>query len=68
MSGAENYRVLYKTGSGSWKKLDDTTSTSYFWSGGKKGTTYSFTVRCINSAGSIYTSGFDNKGVSVTVK
>ena len=68
VSGAENYRVLYKTGSGSWKKLDDTTSTSYFWSDGKKGTTYSFTVRCINSAGSIYTSGFDHKGVSVTVK
>ncbi|MCH5316505.1 MAG: fibronectin type III domain-containing protein [Eubacterium sp.] len=66
VTGAAKYRVFYKTGSGGWKKLADTTSTSYTWTGGKKGTKYSITVRCISSDGKTYTSGYDNTGKSVT--
>ena len=65
VSGAENYRVYYKTGSGSWTKIADTTSTSYIWKGAKSGTDYTFTVRCITSDGKSYTSGYDTKGKSI---
>ena len=68
VSGAAKYRVFYKTGSGGWTKLVDTTATSYTWTGAKSGTTYSFTVRCINSAGTGYTSAHDTTGMSITYK
>ena len=63
---AAKYRVFYKTGNGNWKKLVDTTSTSYTWKDAKKGTKYSFTVRCVTSDGELYTSGYDNTGKSIT--
>ncbi len=65
VSSAAKYRVYYKTGSGSWKKLADTTSTNYTWKKAKKGTTYTFTVRCINSSASAYTSGYNTTGKKV---
>ena len=65
VTGAEKYRVFYKT-TGSWKKLADTTSTSYTWTGAKGGTSYSFTVRCISADGSKYTSDYDTMGLSIT--
>ena len=68
VSGAAQYRVFYKTGSGSWTKLIDTASTSYTWTGAKSGTAYTFTVRCLNSAGTAYTSAFDTNGLSITYK
>ncbi|MCH5316760.1 MAG: leucine-rich repeat protein [Eubacterium sp.] len=64
--GAENYRVFYKTGNGSWTKAGDTTSTSYTWTGAKSGTKYSFTVRCVSSDGKSYTSNYDSAGKSIT--
>ena len=66
VTGAEKYRVYYKTGNGSWIMLGDTTSTSYTWTGCKNGTTYTFTIRCINSAGTACTSGYDPIGKSIT--
>ena len=65
VTGAEKYRVFYKT-TGSWKKLIDTTSTSYIWTKAKSGTKYAFTVRCINSKGTSYTSAYDTTGKSIT--
>ena len=65
-TGAAQYRVLYKTGSGDWAKLVDTTSTSYTWTGAKSGTKYSFTVRCLNSDGKYYISTYDTIGKSIT--
>lgn len=58
VKGAEKYRVYYRVGSGSWVKITNTTSTSYTWSGAKLGAKYTFTVRCINSGATAYTSGF----------
>ena len=63
-NGAEKYRVYYK-GSKGWTKLADTTSTSYTDSKVSSGKTYTYTVRCINSSATKFTSGYDSKGKSV---
>lgn len=67
VTGAEKYRVYYKTdGESGWNKIGDTTSLSYTWNGGKKGTKYNFTVRCVSKDGKTHTSGYDPKGKSIT--
>ena len=66
VKGAEKYRVFYKTGNGSWKKITDTASASYTWKKAKIGTKYTFTVRCISRDGKKYTSSYDAAGKSIT--
>ena len=63
VTGAAKYRVFYKIGSGSWKKIADTTGTSLVAKGLSGNTTYRFTVRCISSDGKRYTSAYDARGV-----
>ena len=63
-NGAEKYRVYYK-GSKGWTRLADTTSTSYTDSKVSSGKTYTYTVRCINSSATKFTSGYDSKGTTV---
>ena len=63
-NGAEKYRVYYK-GSKGWTRLADTISTSYTDSKVSSGKTYTYTVRCINSSATKFTSGYDSKGKSV---
>ena len=63
--GADSYRVFYKTGDAGWKKAGDSYYNSFLWTGAKPGTTYSFTVRCLDSSGS-YASSYDKTGLSVT--
>lgn len=65
VKGAAKYRVFYKAGS-SWKRIADTSSTSYTWSAAKTGTKYTFTVRCVSGDGRTYVSGFDSAGKTVT--
>ena len=64
VKGAEKYRVYYK-GSKGWTRLADTTSTAYTDSKVSSGKTYTYTVRCINSSATKFTSGYDSKGKSV---
>jgi fibronectin type 3 domain-containing protein len=64
VKGAEKYRVYYK-GSKGWTRLTDTTSTAYTDSKASSGKTYTYTVRCINSSATKFTSGYDSKGKSV---
>ena len=64
VKGAVKYRVYYK-GSKGWTRLADTTSTSYTDSKVSSGKTYTYTVRCINSSATKFTSGYDSKGKSV---
>ena len=64
VNGAEKYRIYYK-GSKGWTRLADTTSTSYTDSKVSSGKTYTYTVRCINSSATKFTSGYDSKGKSV---
>lgn len=65
VSGAAKYRVYYKSRSG-WKRLGDTTGTSYVDTSVKSGATYTYTVRCINSAGTRFTSGYYSSGWKYT--
>ena len=64
-NGAEKYRVYYKGRKG-WTRMVDTTSTSYIDKDVSSGKTYIYTVRCINSSATKFTSGYDSKGVTVT--
>ena len=64
-NGAEKYRVYYKGRKG-WTRMVDTTSTSYIDKDISSGRNYTYTVRCINSSATKFTSGYDSKGVTVT--
>ena len=65
VNGAEKYRVYYKSRKG-WTRMVDTTSTSYIDKDVSSGRNYTYTVRCINSSATKFTSGYDSKGVTVT--
>ena len=65
VTGAAKYRVYQKTGSGSWTKLGDTTALSFTDKTVKSGTSYTYTVRCLNSAATVFSSGFDAKGLTI---
>ena len=54
-AGAEKYR-LYFRGSKGWTRLTDTEENSCTVSNLKKGSSYTFTVRCINSDATAFTS------------
>ncbi len=57
VDGAEMYRVFYY-GRNGWTGMYDTTSTSYVDRDVRSGKTYTYTVRCINSSKSRYTSDY----------
>ncbi len=61
VAGAAKYRV-YRKGANGWAKLTDTTSTSYVDTNVAKGTSYVYTIRCMNSSDQhlsyYYTDGF----------
>ena len=65
VSGAEMYRVFRKNGT-KWDKLADTTKTSYTDTNVADGTSYTYTVRCVNAAGTKFTSNYDHTGVTGT--
>ena len=63
VKGASKYRVFVKTPE-KWKKLGDTTGTSYTYTGAAEGEECLFTVRCVTSCGKGFTSMYDSKGIS----
>jgi fibronectin type 3 domain-containing protein len=63
--GVTKYRVYRKTASGSWTKVGDTTSTSYTDTKAKSGTTYYYTVRCLDSDGKVV-GRYDATGKQIT--
>ena len=66
VSGAANYRVMYKTSSsGSWTTAGTTTSTSYTFKNVTSGKTYYFTVRCVSKSGKTATSAYDKTGEKI---
>lgn len=67
-NGAAKYRVFRKTGSGSWKKIADITSTSYIDKSVKSGTQYSYAVRCLSKDSKSYTSAYDTRGKTIIHK
>ncbi|MBQ0038143.1 MAG: fibronectin type III domain-containing protein [Clostridiales bacterium] len=67
VAGAKQYRIFRKTGStGSWTALGSTSDTVFLDKTAKLNTRYSYTVRCMNSAGTYYTSSYDTVGRSIT--
>ena len=64
--GAAQYRVFYRTVSGSWTKLADTADTRFVWDGAQHDTLYYFTVRCLSADGKSYTSDYNATGRGVT--
>ena len=62
VSGAYGYRVYQKTSNG-WKRIKDTTSTSFTDSAVSANQTKTYTIRCIDSSGKTI-SGFNSKGWS----
>ena len=65
VKGAARYRVFRK-GSSGWESIGETTGTSFVDHNVSAGKKYSYTVRCISSNGSSYTSGYDHTGKSIT--
>lgn len=65
--GAEKYRVLRKAEGGVWEKVGEpVTGTSFTDTTVVSGTTYCYSVRCTNAAGTDYTSGYDAEGLTIT--
>ena len=62
VTGAYGYRLYRKTSSG-WKRIKDTTATTYTDSAVKSGRTETYTIRCIDRNGKTV-SGFYSKGWS----
>ena len=66
INGAEKYRVFVRNSKGGWSTLGDTAGTSFTWTGAKKGTSYTFTVRCLNADGTAFTSPYNTAGWTYT--
>ena len=62
VTGAYGYRLYRKTSSG-WKRIKDTTATTYTDSAVKSGRTETYTIRCIDRNGKTV-SGYNSKGWS----
>lgn len=67
VENAYKYRVYYKNSNGNWIKMTETAATEYVHSNAVSGTSYTYTVRCVNSKGG-FTSDFDRTGYKSTYK
>ena len=65
VGGASKYRVFRKTGSENWKKIADTSSTSYVDKSAKPGVTYTYTVRCLTPDGKSFAGGYNSTGLTI---
>lgn len=64
LSTAGKYRVYRKSGTGNWVAIADTTLTNYTDYKVVSGTTYTYTVRAMNGAGTVYMGAFSTAGKS----
>lgn len=60
--GAANYRVFRKTDAGRWVRALETKETTAVDTKVKSGKTYQYTVRCISTDGTLFTSDFNKTG------
>lgn len=66
VEGANQYRVFKKIDGGKWTKVADVKGTVCLDADVEEGVTYRYTVRCIDSEGKSYQSGFDKNGLTIT--
>ena len=57
-AGSTNYRVFVRSSSGGWTRIGDTADNSFIDRNVVTNRTYTYTVRCINDAGTAYTSNY----------
>lgn len=55
------YRIYYKSSKGGWARMAETTSTSYVDKDVKNGTSYTYTVRCVDKFGN-FISDYNGEG------
>lgn len=65
VNGAYGYRVFYKNSKGGWSGMANVTSANYVDKKVNSGSTYTYTVRCVDKNGG-FTSGYDAAGVKGT--
>ena len=63
IAGVYGYRLYYKTSSGGWKRIKDTTAISFTDSAVSANQTKTYTIRCIDKNGKTV-SGYNSKGWS----
>lgn len=61
VKGAPKYRIYYKNRNGVWTRMAETTSTSYLDKDVKRGTSYTYTIRCVDKYGN-FISNYNNTG------
>lgn len=66
VEGAEKYRVYYRNKNGNWVNMGETTNGVFVDTDVKTGSSYRYTVRCINADLSEFTSEFNSEGWSYT--
>ena len=67
-AGAEQYRVIRKSGSGEWEKLLLTEETNYIDKTAEKGRKYTYSVYCVSNDGKKRISAYSTAGITITVK
>ena len=65
-AGAAYFRIFRRVESGGWKKVADTTTASYVDATAVNGSTYIYTVRCIDKAGKQFVSEYSRTGTTIT--
>lgn len=70
VEGAAKYRIYRKTEGTSWKKVGDVSAKKDYFldKTAKKGTTYTYTVRCVTSDGKKHVSSYDKAGLTIKRK
>ncbi len=63
VEGASKYRIYCKGASGDWANIAETDSTEYFDGVVTAGNSYTYTIRCLNSSGSL-SSGYEPDGMT----
>ena len=67
VKGAEKYRVYYwSKANNTWKSMGETSGSTFIDTDVNVGSTYRYTVRCINADLSAFTSDFDHDGWTYT--
>lgn len=64
VSGVKRYALYYLSANDGWKRMKETTSTSFLDTDVKYGNPYTYTVRCLTDNGKDFASGYDKSGFS----